>query len=70
MVRAIIAPLSDDDGYVSPDFDLPDLPSNEEEDNAPPSKRSKIWNQHKESFSAENTIEDDEELALQLLRKR
>ncbi|PPQ92191.1 hypothetical protein CVT25_008965 [Psilocybe cyanescens] len=40
------APSNDDDGYVSPEFDLPDLPSDEEEQEfymaPPPSKRSKF----------------------------
>ncbi|KAJ7057159.1 P-loop containing nucleoside triphosphate hydrolase protein [Mycena amicta] len=55
----------EDDGYVSPEFDLP---SGDDEDDEremwaqpPPAKRSK---------KAHTTLEDDEELALRLLRGR
>jgi len=55
----------DDDGYISPEFDLPDVGSSEdEEEPPPPSKRSRTV----ASQSERNTLEDDEELALQLLR--
>ena len=51
---------ADDDGYVSPDFDLP--PASDDEDDAPPPlKRAK---------SAKSALAADEELALQLLRSR
>ncbi|KAG6811624.1 hypothetical protein H0H92_006588 [Tricholoma furcatifolium] len=61
--QAFLNPLSDDDGYVSPEFDLPDLPSEDEEDMvAPFPKRSRLSHH-------QDTIEDDEELALRLLRR-
>ncbi|KAF9463268.1 ATP-dependent RNA helicase dbp-4 [Collybia nuda] len=66
MVGAFIDPPSDDDGYVSPEFDLPNLPS-EDEEMAPPPKRNKVLHNNP-SYS--NTVEEDEELALQLLGKR
>ncbi|KAG6873510.1 hypothetical protein C0995_014778 [Termitomyces sp. Mi166 len=73
ITQAELAPPSDDDGYVSPEFDLPDLSEDDEEDIAPPpSKRSKISDRHgggKNARIHENTVEDDEELALRLLRK-
>ncbi|KAF5384112.1 hypothetical protein D9615_003227 [Tricholomella constricta] len=67
---AVLAPLSDDEGYASPTFDLSDLPSEDEEDLPRPSKRSKVSTRHdRDGQIEENTIEADEELALQLLRK-
>ncbi|KAG5643333.1 hypothetical protein DXG03_001183 [Asterophora parasitica] len=62
---AVLAPLSDDDGYVSPTLDLSD--GLDEEDVPPPSKRSKISTRH--AHVEENPIEDDEDLALRLLRR-
>jgi ATP-dependent RNA helicase DDX10/DBP4 len=76
VVGPIVAPLLDDDGYVSPDFDLPDRSSvDDSEDNAatPPRKRTKTSSRPTKNppfRSVGNSIEDDEELALQLLRKR
>lgn len=67
---AIVALPSDDDGYISPDFDLPELSSEDEDTFAPPSKRNKTSYQQQSSLHAENTVEDDEELALRLLRNR
>ena len=68
---AILEAQSDDDGYVSPEFDLPDLPTDEEEEMvAPPSKKTKFGSvsskpgikpTHKGSF------DEEEELALRLL---
>jgi ATP-dependent RNA helicase DDX10/DBP4 len=78
-VGPIIAPLSDDDGYISPDFDLLDrsLDGDDEEEDVdtapPPSKLAKTSSgprKHSHIRSAEKVIEDDEELVLQLLRKR
>ncbi|KAG6909727.1 hypothetical protein DXG01_015715 [Tephrocybe rancida] len=67
--QAELAPLSDDDGYVSPEFALPDLSSDYEEDMAPPpSKRSKPSGRRSGNIDG-NTVEDDEELALRLLRR-
>ncbi|GJE93447.1 DEAD/DEAH box helicase [Phanerochaete sordida] len=60
---APFAPMIDaveDDGYVSPDFDLPPA-SDEEEDAAPPPKRAK---------SSRSALAEEEEMALQLLRSR
>ncbi|KAL4072192.1 DEAD-domain-containing protein [Scleroderma citrinum] len=61
----IVAPLSDDDGYVTPDFDLP---SKSESDVEPPPKRSK----HSALFARPHSksLEDEEALALRLLRSQ
>lgn len=70
--QAELAPASDDDGYVSPEFDLPDLSDENEDAVAPPPKRSKISDHHdgrKLVRIHENTVEEDEELALRFLRK-
>lgn len=63
---------SDDEGYISPEFDLPDLPTDEEEEMAaPPSKKTKFG-----SFSDKpirnksiykDSLDEEEELALRLL---
>lgn len=67
------AMLSEDDGYVSPEFDLPDL-SSDNEDFEPPTKRNKAshvdFASHSKSRSGNDTIEDEEALALELLRRR
>jgi hypothetical protein len=47
---------------MSPDFDLPD------EEKVRPSKKNK--NEKKQSFKATTSLDDEELLALQLLRKR
>ncbi|KAG6886098.1 hypothetical protein C0993_002617 [Termitomyces sp. T159_Od127] len=71
--QAELAPASDDDGYVSPEFDLPDLSDEDEDVIAPPSKRSKISDHHHDGGKLDpihrNTVEEDEELALRFLRK-
>ncbi|KAG6857518.1 hypothetical protein H0H87_002143 [Tephrocybe sp. NHM501043] len=71
--QAELASLSDDDGYVSPEFDLSDVPSDEDEDMAPPPwKRNKFSDRSsgvRDVRMQGNTIEDDEELALRLLRR-
>lgn len=68
-----IAPLADDDGYVSPDFDVPSESENDfSEDVRPPSKKQRT-SQLKTSQTrvAPPTGEDDlEALALQMLRHR
>ncbi|KAG5352132.1 hypothetical protein C0989_003600 [Termitomyces sp. Mn162] len=72
MPQAVLAIASDDDGYVSPEFDLPDSSEDDEDLIAPPSKRSKISDRHgggKNTRIYETTVEDDEELALRFLRK-
>ncbi|KAG7442879.1 DEAD-domain-containing protein [Guyanagaster necrorhizus] len=64
---AVAEPLPEDDGYVSPVFDLS---SDDENDSvAPPQKRQKKSAQNRKS-GGQNNIEDDEELALQLLGNR
>ncbi|KAJ7216492.1 P-loop containing nucleoside triphosphate hydrolase protein [Mycena pura] len=64
---AVLASIPDDDGYVSPVFDLP---SGGESDGEtwtapPPAKRSKASHADRQIL-----FEDDEELALRLLRQR
>ncbi|KAF7342043.1 RNA helicase [Mycena venus] len=62
---------ADDDGYVEPEFDLPPTDSDDEDGETwappPPAKRSKMAHTHTE---ARRAVEDDEELALRLLRQR
>jgi len=60
--------LLSNDGYISPDFDLPS--SGEDEEIGPPPKRSKGSNYPIQKQQHTRTIEDDEELALQLLRNK
>ena len=60
---AVVAP-AEDAGYVSPDFDLPS--GDEDEDEVappPPAKRRR-------AVAERDELEDDEALALQLLRSR
>ncbi|KAJ7177877.1 ATP-dependent RNA helicase dbp-4 [Mycena filopes] len=61
------APMSDDDGYVSPDFDIPSASGSDDEretwEAPPPTKRTK-------TSHTSTAVEDDEELALRLLRQR
>ncbi|CAA7266168.1 unnamed protein product [Cyclocybe aegerita] len=70
---AELDPVSEDDGYVSPEFDLPDLPSGEDEDTPPhPSKRAKFGHpqsskDRKHGIDIDTGLEDEEELALRLL---
>ncbi|KAJ7220429.1 P-loop containing nucleoside triphosphate hydrolase protein [Mycena haematopus] len=62
---------ADDDGYVEPEFDLPPSDSDDDRDTwapPPPTKRSKTAHVHAEP--ALRAVEDDEELALRLLRRR
>ncbi|KAJ8508515.1 hypothetical protein ONZ45_g9208 [Pleurotus djamor] len=65
-----VAPVVEDDGYVSPEFDLPDASSDEDDhwQAAPPAKRSK--GNHKSTTSRTDDLEADEELALRLLWKK
>ena len=59
---------SEDDGYVSPEFDLPDLPTDEEEEMAaPPSKRTKFGSVSSKPVIKFTALDDEEELALRLL---
>ncbi|KZT28286.1 DEAD-domain-containing protein [Neolentinus lepideus HHB14362 ss-1] len=77
-----VAPVADDDGYVSPEFDLP---SGDDVDGAtpPPRKRSRKLAESGEgrklaesgegrklAKSGEGALEDEEELALRMLRSR
>ena len=71
----ILAPPSDDDGYVSPEFDVPS--EDEDEVAMHATKRSKFshrGNDLKLNLHSRNvdvrTVEEDEELALALLRRR
>lgn len=63
---AMLAPMPDDDGYVSPDFDLPSASEDDEDVPPPPKKRSKTL----AAGLSRTSLEDEEELALQLLRRR
>ncbi|KAI0634181.1 DEAD-domain-containing protein [Trametes polyzona] len=59
-----VAELSEDDGYVSPEFDLPSGSDDESEYERPPQKKAKT------SAPVATTLEEEEELALQMLRSR
>ncbi|TRM66911.1 P-loop containing nucleoside triphosphate hydrolase protein [Schizophyllum amplum] len=61
-VEAVLAP-AEDSGYVSPDFGLPNDDEDEEDVAPPASKRRK-------GIAEDGDLEDDEALALQLLRSR
>ena len=72
---ATLEAQSDDDGYISPEFDLPDLPTDEEEETAaPPSKKTKFASFSSKSIGTKSTYKDsldeEEELALRLLGRR
>ncbi|KAF9045500.1 P-loop containing nucleoside triphosphate hydrolase protein [Panaeolus papilionaceus] len=58
----------DDDGYVSPEFDLPSESSDEEEQGSRPTKRGKFASPR--AKTSEDDLDDEEELALRLLRKK
>lgn len=63
---------SDDGGYISPEFDLPDLATDEEEEMAvPPSKKTKFGSFSSKPIGIKSTYKDsldeEEELALRLL---
>ncbi|KAI0372411.1 DEAD-domain-containing protein [Pilatotrama ljubarskyi] len=65
-----VAALSDDDGYVSPEFDLPSASEDEESEyeRPPPKKAKTTAANHKKPEGT--TLEEEEELALQVLRSR
>lgn len=65
-VGAYAAPLSEDDGYVSPEFDLPSESESEEETR--PAKRSKKTGSTSPPSTSDNMLDNDEKLALALLR--
>lgn len=58
----MVSPVADD-GYESPDFDLPPLDESDEEPRPPPSKRAR------HSKPQPRSLEDDEALAAALLRR-
>ncbi|KAI0089434.1 DEAD-domain-containing protein [Irpex rosettiformis] len=60
----LAAAANDDDDYVNPEFDLPSTSESEEEP-APPPKRARA-----SEGKRNNSLADEEELALQLLRSR
>ncbi|OBZ77013.1 hypothetical protein A0H81_03135 [Grifola frondosa] len=71
-VGPTIAPLSDDGGYVSPEFDFPSDSEDERSDQPPPpTKRTRLsaGNKHDKRVGA-TTLAEEEELALQMLRRR
>jgi ATP-dependent RNA helicase DDX10/DBP4 len=60
---------ADDDGYIEPEFDLPTSDSDDDREvwaPPPPTKRSKTTH----TDIGPGAVEDDEELALRLLRQR
>ncbi|KAI6038586.1 DEAD-domain-containing protein [Pisolithus marmoratus] len=63
----IVAPLSDEEGYVTPEFDLPS--DSESEVEPPPPKRIKPFASGSSTSPRPRNLEDEEELALRLLRK-
>lgn len=68
---ALFEAASDDDGYVSPEFDLPEQASDEDEfDTPPPSKRGKFNPKAVSPQPSNPGLDDEEELALRLLGKR
>ncbi|KAL1948548.1 hypothetical protein VTO73DRAFT_12623 [Trametes versicolor] len=62
-----VAAPSDDDGYVSPEFDLSSGSDEESEFERPPTKKTKTT---APTRTAASTLEEEEELALQMLRSR
>ena len=66
---ATFEPPPDDAGYISPDFDLPEHPSEDEDMAPPPSKRNKTepGSSQRTKNSATTFLEDEEEFALRLL---
>ncbi|EPQ51768.1 DEAD-domain-containing protein [Gloeophyllum trabeum ATCC 11539] len=68
-----VQPLPEDDGYESPEFELPSASDSEDEAAPPPPKRSKKApnSRPERNTSPElNNLEDEEELALRMLRSR
>ena len=64
---AVLSPAANDDGYVSPEFDLP---SGSEDEQPPPSKRIKNagGGGGGSTQKAPSALEDYEQLALKMLR--
>lgn len=68
-VRATVGSPDDrDDGYVTPDFDLPSEDEHEDDVDLPPPKRTKLSSMGRAAQPQD--IEDEEDMALRLLRKR
>ena len=70
---ATLEAQSDDDGYISPEFDLPDLPTDEDEEMAaPPSKKTKSFSSKsiRTKSTYKDSLDEEEELALRLLGRR
>ena len=65
----VLADPDEDDGYVSPEFDLPTASESEDEPAPPPAKRAKA-EPSKKSKGGKSKLAEDEELALQLIRGR
>ena len=61
----VVAEYSEDDGYVSPEFDLPSASDDESRSARPPMKKPRTT-----EAPAESTLEAEEELALKMLRSR
>ncbi|KAF9525281.1 DEAD-domain-containing protein [Crepidotus variabilis] len=70
-VTAYVPAVGDDDGYISPDFDLPPSDDNSTGNDLPPTKRTRfsVPVQHIGEPTADtgDLLHDDEELALKLL---
>ncbi|KAI0356989.1 DEAD-domain-containing protein [Trametes cingulata] len=65
-----VAELSEDDGYVSPEFDLPSASEDEESEyERPPPKKAKTSAPANKQTGG-TTLEEEEQLALQMLRSR
>lgn len=67
----VLAPMDEDDGYATPEFDLP--PTSDDELDEPPSKKRREGGRKQKSpgpLDIGNSLQDEEELALSLLRKR
>lgn len=62
----MLAAADEDDGYASPEFDLP---SESEDEPEPPTKRAR-GAESKRGATGKNSLAADEELALQLLRSK
>ncbi|KAI0786991.1 P-loop containing nucleoside triphosphate hydrolase protein [Abortiporus biennis] len=70
---AVVPPLDEDDGYVSPEFDLPSEADSDEDTFVPPPAKRSRGSQSTiptEESSKTLTLEDQEERALKLLRNR
>ncbi|KAM5542404.1 hypothetical protein V8D89_003863 [Ganoderma adspersum] len=60
----VVADYSDDDGYVSPEFDLPSGSEDGSEPERPPTKKPRT-----KGAPAQSSLEAEEELALKMLRR-